>query len=94
MLSELLRNALCSLPPDVEAFGGLTPFGVVLRYEDVIDDPSPVVDAVWCEALVRRSMRVQEQARPTIKADSCADSCMLWTELLQSIGNIKQGLLG
>jgi hypothetical protein len=129
MLSELLRNALCSLPPEVEAFGGLTPFGVVLRYEDVIDDQSPVVDAVWCEALVigagfflhsacvstpasstsgpragiirwqrlpiwRRSMRVQEQARPTIKADSCADSCMLWTELLQSIGNIKQGLLG
>ena len=52
MLSELLRNALCSLPPEVEAFGGLTPFGVVLRYEDVIDDQSPVGDAVWCEALV------------------------------------------
>lgn len=56
MLSELLRNVLCSLPPDVEAFGGLTPFGVVLRYEDVIDDPSPVVDAVWCEALVTRTI--------------------------------------
>jgi len=56
MLSELLRNAPCSLPPDVEEFGCLTPFGVVLRYEDVIDDQSPAVDAVWCEALVTRTI--------------------------------------
>lgn len=28
----------------------------VLRYEDVIDDQSPAVDAVWCEALVTRTI--------------------------------------
>ncbi len=32
MLAELLRAASCPVPPDVDDFGRLVPFGVVLRY--------------------------------------------------------------
>jgi hypothetical protein len=44
------------LPPDVEEFGRVVPFGVVLRYEDAIDDESPAVDAVRDEAVVTRTL--------------------------------------
>ena len=44
------------MPPYVEEFGRLVPFGVVLRYEDAIDDESPAVDAVQAEAVVTRTL--------------------------------------
>jgi hypothetical protein len=34
MLAQLLDEARIPMPPDAEEFGALTPFGVVLRYED------------------------------------------------------------
>jgi HEPN domain-containing protein len=43
MLSELLRNAAIPLPPDVDDFGLLVPFAVVLRYEDAApEEPLPI----------------------------------------------------
>jgi len=46
MLAELLRAAGETLPATAEEFGRLTPFGVVLRYEDVITETSAAPDAV------------------------------------------------
>jgi HEPN domain-containing protein len=56
MLAELLRGAAIALPPDVECFGTLVPFGVVLRYEDVIADEPPPMDGDWLEAVVTRTL--------------------------------------
>ncbi|WP_211363082.1 HEPN domain-containing protein [Thermochromatium tepidum] len=54
MLVELLR-ATCALPPDADEFGRLTPFGVVMRYEDVAVD-TPPLDATWLDAIVSRTI--------------------------------------
>ncbi len=56
MLAELLRGVAIAPPPDVECFGTLVPFGVVLRYEDVIADDPPPVDGDWFEAVVTRTL--------------------------------------
>lgn len=56
MLSELLRGAGVALPPDVEAFGSLTPYGVALRYDDVFaDEPAPAA-AGGFEGIVMRTL--------------------------------------
>jgi HEPN domain-containing protein len=63
MLLELLRRQGLDLPPDGEALGRLTPFGVTLRYDDPQDDEKPALDRVlalravsqtivWADALV------------------------------------------
>ena len=56
MLAELLRRVSQPLPPDAECFGPLVPFGVVLRYENALDDDSPSLDPVWSEAVVARTI--------------------------------------
>lgn len=56
MLAELLRTAAIVLPPDVEDFGRLVPFGVVLRYEDVMIDDPPPTEPAWFEAVVTRTI--------------------------------------
>lgn len=56
MLAELLRPAAIVLPPDVEDFGRLVPFGVVLRYEDVMIDDPPPTEPAWFEAVVTRTI--------------------------------------
>jgi HEPN domain-containing protein len=56
MLAELLGTAAIVLPPDVEDFGRLVPFGVVLRYEDVMTDDPPPTEPAWFEAVVTRTI--------------------------------------
>lgn len=56
MLSELLRTAAITLPPDVDDFGRLVPYGVVLRYEDVTTDDPPLMEPAWFEAVVTRTI--------------------------------------
>ena len=56
MLTELLRTAGLPLPPDAEELGTLTPFGVVLRYEDLAADPVPAIDPAWLEEIVDRTL--------------------------------------
>ncbi len=56
MLAELLHTAANVLPPDVEDFGRLVPFGVVLRYEDVATDDPPPTEPAWFEAVVTRTI--------------------------------------
>ncbi len=56
MLAELLRPTAIAMPPDVAEFGRLVPFGVVLRYEDVLPDAPPPMDPEWLEALVTRTI--------------------------------------
>lgn len=56
MLSELLRPIASPLPPDAEAFGPLVPFGVVLRYEDMVADEPPARDPAEFEAMVTRTI--------------------------------------
>lgn len=60
MLAELLRPR-CALPPDSDDFGQLVPFGVVLRYEDVLADASPPTDPAWLDAIVARTIDWAEQ---------------------------------
>lgn len=56
MLAELLRAAAIVLPPDVEDFGRLIPFGVVLRYEDVATYDPPPTESAWFEAVMTRTI--------------------------------------
>lgn len=56
MLAELLRTIGIGLPPDAEDFGRLVPFGVVLRYEDLMDDEPPPIEPKWFEAVVSRAI--------------------------------------
>jgi HEPN domain-containing protein len=56
MLSELLRTAAIGLPPDVDDFGRLVPYGVVLRYEDATADDPPPIEPAWFEAVVTRTI--------------------------------------
>ena len=56
MLVELLRGAGVELPPDADALGDLTPYGVVLRYEDMlVDEPHPAQPANL-EVIVNRTL--------------------------------------
>jgi HEPN domain-containing protein len=56
MLAELLRLASCPLPPDVEDFGRLAPFGVGGRYGDLADDEVPLIAPAWFEGVVTRTL--------------------------------------
>lgn len=56
MLVELLRGAGIGLPPDADAFGNLTPYGVVLRYEEMLVDAPPPADPAEFEAVVTRTL--------------------------------------
>ena len=56
MLAELLRGAAIALPPEVECFGTLVPFGVGLRYEDAMADEAPPIDGDWLDAVVSRTL--------------------------------------
>jgi HEPN domain-containing protein len=56
MLSELLRMAAIDLPPDVDDFGRLVPYGVVLRYGDATTDDPPPMESAWFEAVVTRTI--------------------------------------
>jgi hypothetical protein len=56
MLSELLRTAAIDLPPDVDDFGRLVPYGVVLRYGDATTDDPPPMESAWFESVVTRTI--------------------------------------
>jgi|APTNR8051073442_1049403.scaffolds.fasta_scaffold10040_4 HEPN domain-containing protein len=56
MLVELLRGTGIELPPDADALGNLTPYGVVLRYEDMLVDAPPPADPAEYEAVVTRTL--------------------------------------
>lgn len=56
MLAQLLREAGIQLPPDTEEFGALTPFGVVLRYDDAGADKAPAIDASRLDATISRTL--------------------------------------
>jgi HEPN domain-containing protein len=56
MLSELLRTAAIDLPPDVDDFGRLVPYGVVLRYGDATTDDPPPMESAWFQAVVTRTI--------------------------------------
>jgi HEPN domain-containing protein len=56
MLSELLRMAAIDLPPDVDDFGRLVPYGVVLRYGDATTDDPPPMESAWFESVVTRTI--------------------------------------
>lgn len=56
MLVELLRGTGIELPPDAEVFGNLTPYGVVLRYEDMVVDEPPSADPEAFEFIVTRTL--------------------------------------
>ena len=52
MLAELLRGAGIGLPPEADSFGMLVPFGVAMRYEDVIADAPPPINGDWLDSVV------------------------------------------
>jgi HEPN domain-containing protein len=54
MLVELLRRARFSDPPDADDLGQLVPFGVTLRYEDVMDDQPTGCTPSWLEGVATR----------------------------------------
>ena len=56
MLAELLRAAGIELPPDAESFGGLTPYGVMLRYEALADGEAPPAGATDFDAIASRTL--------------------------------------
>lgn len=56
MLVELLLGAGIDLPPDADALGKLTPYGVALRYEDMLVDEPPPADPAELEAIVTRTL--------------------------------------
>jgi len=56
MLVELLRTVGIEAPPDADAFANLTPYGVVLRYEDVFVDEPPTADLAGFVPLVTRTL--------------------------------------
>lgn len=60
MLAELLRQAGRPLPPDAESFGRLVPYGVMLRYEDILDDEPPRIAPDWFEPIVARTLEWAE----------------------------------
>lgn len=68
MLAELLRGLVIDLPPDVETFGSLTPYGVVLRYEDLAVDAPASPNATEFEAVVARTL-TWAQARLNLKLE-------------------------
>lgn len=45
-----------ALPPDVEAFGGLTPYGVALRYDEVFADAPAPAAAGDFDGMVMRTL--------------------------------------
>ncbi len=66
MLVELLRGAGIDLPPDADALGDLTPYGVVLRYDEMlVDAPAPArladVEAVVTRTLAWAHMRLDRK---------------------------------
>jgi HEPN domain-containing protein len=56
MLVELLRQAKQPLPPDAADLGQLVPYGVVLRYEDILDDEPPRCDPTWFVKVVEQTL--------------------------------------
>jgi HEPN domain-containing protein len=64
MLAELLRPT-CPLPPDADDFGQLAPFGVAMRYEEVVVDTAPPTDPVWLEGVVTRTIHWADQQMNT-----------------------------
>jgi len=68
MLVELLRGVGIGLPPDADFFGNLTPYGVVLRYEEGLADEPPPADLAGFEAIVTRTL-AWAQARLNQKLD-------------------------
>lgn len=56
MLIELVRRAQLPLPADADRFGQLVPFGVVLRYEDIVDDGLPRIASDWLEEVAKRTI--------------------------------------
>lgn len=69
MLIELLRSAAIDLPPDAEALGNLTPYGVVLRYEDMLVDAPPPADPAEFEAVVSRTLSWAQARLDQMKPD-------------------------
>lgn len=56
MLVQLLRQAQQSLPPNADELGQLVPYGVVLRYEELLDDEPPTCDPVWFVKVVEQTL--------------------------------------
>lgn len=56
MLLELLRRQGLELPPDGDALGRLTPFGVALRYDDPQDEQGPALDRAWALRVVSQTI--------------------------------------
>lgn len=61
MLLELLRVAQLDLPPDADSFCQLTPYGVLLRYEDAVVDEPPAVAPAKFETVVTQTLVWAEQ---------------------------------
>lgn len=60
MLTQLLHAAGRPVPPDSQAFGQITAYGVVLRYEDAASGDFSQVDAGWLDALASRTLEWAE----------------------------------
>lgn len=56
MLLELLRRSGAQLPPDGEDLARLIPFGVALRYEDVVGGETLSLDRDWAVRVVTRTL--------------------------------------
>ena len=52
MLAQMLSEARIPLPPGAEELGTLTPFGVVLRYEDAGGELTSTIDTTCLEAKI------------------------------------------
>jgi HEPN domain-containing protein len=60
MLLELLRRHALPLPPDGNELALLIPFGVALRYDDLPDDESLVLDRAWAVRVVSNTLNWAE----------------------------------
>jgi HEPN domain-containing protein len=56
MLLQLLQLQAVPLPPGAEDLPGLTPFGVVFRYDDTMEDEEIVLDRQWTSACIERTI--------------------------------------
>ncbi len=56
-----LLHPSCPLPPDADDLGQLVPFGVMLRYEDMVLDAPPPTDPMWLDAVATRTLERAEQ---------------------------------
>ena len=64
-LIKLLRQSGIPLPPDADNLPRLTPLGVLMRYEDELDDqPSPSMPADW---IVSRSAQTINWAETQLR---------------------------